>query len=187
MIIGPLTRSGMDEAGTLQEVRDFMALVADVRERAGRRVAFMLVHHENKGGQVSGAWEGAGDTLLHVTGQGHGRTRLYFQKARWSSAHHATALEPAWADGEGFAVDDSPELDDDTLAEQILAFIGENPGTGWAKVEKATPGIERPAPAKRSCPAIRRRADPQRRQERRSRCRDSGVPGAPRSASLSSR
>lgn len=92
-IVGPVTRSGMNEAGTLQEVRDFMALVAAVRELSGRPVAFVLIHHENKGGQVSGAWEGAGDTLFHVQGQGHGRTRLHVQKARWSSAHHATTLQ----------------------------------------------------------------------------------------------
>src|SRR5262249_2646954 len=87
-IVGPVTRSRMNEAGTLQEVRDFAALVAEVRRPAGRRITFLLVHHENKGGQVSGAGEGAGDTLLHVQAQGHGRTRLYVQKARWSSNHH---------------------------------------------------------------------------------------------------
>ena len=78
---------------------------------------FVLVHHENKGGKVSGAWEGVGDTLLHVQGQGHGRTRLYVQKARWSSSHHATSLQLVWTDGEGFEVEDKPELDDDTIAD----------------------------------------------------------------------
>jgi hypothetical protein len=141
VIAGPITRLGMNEAGTLQEVRDFMALVADARARTGRRVTFVLVHHENKGGQVSGAWEGAGDTLLHVQGQGHGRTRLYVQKARWSSAHHATALNLVWTDGDGFAVEDKPELEDDALAELILDAVRTEPGTGWTKVEKAISGI----------------------------------------------
>jgi hypothetical protein len=139
-IVGPVTRSGMNEAGTLQEVRDFMALVAAVREQAGRRVAFVLVHHENKGGQVSGAWEGAGDTLFHVQGQGHGRTRLHVQKARWSSAHHATTLYLVWSDGDGFALEDKPELDDNALADLIIAAITENPGAGWTKVEAAVRG-----------------------------------------------
>ena len=79
----------MDAAGTLQEVRDFMALVEELRRATERRLTVVLVHHENKGGQVSGAWEGAGDTLCHVQGQGHGRTRLFFQKARWASEQHA--------------------------------------------------------------------------------------------------
>jgi AAA domain len=140
-IVGPVTRSGMNEAGTLQEVRDFMALVNQVRESSGRRIAFVLVHHENKGGQVSGAWEGAGDTLFHVQGQGHGRTRLYVQKARWSSAHHATTLHLVWSDGDGFAVDETPELDDDTIAELIVDAIHHDPGTGWTKVEAKVRGI----------------------------------------------
>jgi hypothetical protein len=130
----------MREAGTLQEVRAFLSLVDAVRQESGRRVTFIVVHHENKGGQVSGAWEGCGDTLLHVQGQGHGRTRLYFQKARWSSAHHATTLHLLWTEGEGFAVEDKPELDDETVAELILTYADEHPGTGWGKLEKAAQG-----------------------------------------------
>jgi putative DNA primase/helicase len=141
VIVGPVARSGMHDAGTLQEVRDFMALVDNVRERSARRVAFVLVHHENKGGKVSGAWEGAGDTLFHVQGQGHGRTRLYVQKARWSSESHATSLNLLWTDGEGFAVEERPELDDEALAELIVAGVRENPGTGWMKVRDTIKGV----------------------------------------------
>lgn len=140
-IVGPVARSGMNDAGTLQEVRDFMLLVVAVRRLAGRHVTFVLVHHESKGGKVSGAWEGAGDTLLHVQAQGHGRTRLYIQKARWSSKYHATSLNLVWTDGEGFQTVDAPELDDETLGEQIVEYIRANPGTPWGKVEEATKGI----------------------------------------------
>jgi putative DNA primase/helicase len=142
VIVGPTTRVGMDEAGTLQQVRDFMQLVADVRRQAGRPVVFVLVHHENKGGKVSGAWEGAGDTLLHVSGQGQGSTRLYIQKARWASSYHATTLRLMWTDGEGFAIADQTEITDTDLAEQIIAAIGVNPGTGWTRIEEATPGVK---------------------------------------------
>jgi hypothetical protein len=140
VIVGPVTRSGMNEAGTLQEVRDFMALVARTRELSNRRVAFVLIHHENKGGKVSGAWEGAGDTLFHVQGQGHGRTRLFIQKARWSSEHHAKALHLVWAAGDGFAVEERVELDDDAISELIEAYVREHAGTGWTKAEQAVEG-----------------------------------------------
>jgi hypothetical protein len=143
VIVGPVTRSGMNEAGTLQEVRDFMALVDDVRTLSVRHVVVVLIHHENKGGQVSGAWEGAGDTLFHVQAQGHGRTRLYVQKARWSSEQHGTTMQLLWADGDGFTVEDKPEVDDETLAEQIVAVIAADPGLSWGKVEEATPGVAR--------------------------------------------
>jgi archaellum biogenesis ATPase FlaH len=141
LIVGPVSRAGMNDAGTLQEIRDFMELVADVRQLSGRAVAIILIHHENKGGKVSGAWEGSGDTLLHVQGQGHGRTRLYIQKARWASEWHAKTLNLVWADGESFTVQDPDEVSDDQLADQILAVISSDPGTGWVKVEKAIKGV----------------------------------------------
>jgi hypothetical protein len=140
VIIGQLAAAGMNEAGTLQEVRQFIGLCNDVRRRSGRHVTFVLIHHENKGGKVSGAWEGAGDTLLHVQGMGHGRTRLHVQKARWSTSWHAQTLELLWTEGESFAVVDKPEVSDDDLAALLLAFIGESPGTGWKRVEDGTSG-----------------------------------------------
>lgn len=143
VIIGPVSRSGMNEAGTLQQVRDFTELVSEVRDLSGRRLVVVLIHHENKGGQVSGAWEGAGDTLFHVQAQGPGSVRLHFQKVRWSSAWHKKTLQLAWADGEGFEVEDKPELDDETIAAQLLSAIRHEPGTAWGKVEKATPGVNR--------------------------------------------
>jgi hypothetical protein len=141
VIVGPLTASGMDLPGTLQECRAFLQLVEEVRVLSGRRFANVLIHHENRGGAVSGAWEGAGDTLLHVQQQGRGQLRLLFQKARWSSEHHATALLLAWADGESFAVEEKPELDDETIAERILSAISADPGIGWTRVAEQTPGM----------------------------------------------
>ncbi len=143
VICGPVTCAGMNAAGTLQEVRDFLVLVGDVRRRSGRRLVVILVHHENKGGKVSGAWEGAGDTLLHVSAQGHGRLRLHFQKARWASDYHATTLQLLWAAGDSFEVEEKDELDDETIGELIVARIDEHPGTTWGAVEKATPGMSR--------------------------------------------
>ena len=141
VIIGPLAASGMLGPGTPQEVREFLAFCADVRRRAGRPVTFIVIHHENKGGKVSGAWEGAGDTLIHVTGKGNGQVRLYVQKARWSSTWHARTLELRWTDGEGFEIDDRPEVSDDDIAERVLGESGNDPGVGASKVEKAITGV----------------------------------------------
>ena len=140
VMLGPITRAGMNEAGTLQEVRDYSALLADVRSRAGRPVTFVLVHHENKGGTVSGAWEGAGDTLIHVQAQGHGRTRLYFQKCRWSSEHHGTTIQLAWTEGEGFAVTDEPVRDDNSIADDLLAAVLSQGGASWNTIERSVSG-----------------------------------------------
>jgi hypothetical protein len=140
VVAGPVSRLGMNEAGTLQEVRDFMVLVDEVRERSGRRLAVVLIHHENKGGKVSGAWEGSGDTLFHVLGQGHGRLRLYFQKARWSSSHHATTLQLVWAEGEGFELAEGEPARPERTWDDIATFVLEHGGCAWNKVDKAVPG-----------------------------------------------
>jgi hypothetical protein len=139
VVIGPLTSSGMDEAGTLQQVRAFLRLVDDVRALSGRPVAIILVHHENRGGKVSGAWEGAGDTLLHVLQQGHGKLRVFIQKARWASERHATALQLAWAEGEGFTVEDEPDRPE-RVWDGIEEFVLEQGGCNWNMVDKAVSG-----------------------------------------------
>lgn len=130
LFVGPLVSSGMEAAGTLQEVRAFIALVDEVRLIANRELAVVLVHHENKGGKVSGAWEGAGDTLLHAQQQGHGKLRLYVQKARWAGELHATSLHLAWAEGDSFErLDDQPATDQevyDVLASYVLANGGKS-------------------------------------------------------------
>jgi hypothetical protein len=120
LIAGPVTRLGMDEAGTLQQVRDFMKLVADVRSKSFRRLVVVLVHHQNKAGTASGAWEGAGDTLIHVEARGHGGTALRIEKARWSSEHHGAKLDLAWAPGEGFTVKDERDY-----AAEIERLLGD--------------------------------------------------------------
>lgn len=141
VLVGPVVMAGMTEAGTLREVRDFLTHLADVRARSGRPVTFLLVHHENRAGKVSGAWEGAVDALFHVTGMGHGRTRLHIQKARWASTWHGKTLELRWEPGASFSVDDTPKISDDDLIEQLLAIIGATPGITASKAEKAVQGV----------------------------------------------
>jgi len=116
VIAGPVNRLGMDEAGTLQQVRDFLRAVHEIRKKSGRPLAVILVHHENKGGSVSGAWEGAGDTLLHVENHSSGKTILHIQKARWSSIRHGTKLDLSWADNDGFTVEDDRDYRADIKA-----------------------------------------------------------------------
>ncbi len=104
VILGPLTAIGMNEAGTLQETRAFGKLMNEVRVLSTRPVTFIVVHHENKAGSVSGTWENVGDTLLHVFGNTHGTTTVHVQKARWGRSMQGKQLKLAWTDDEGFAV-----------------------------------------------------------------------------------
>lgn len=140
VIVGPLTTIGMDEAGTLQEVRAFVELLGLLRARLTRPLSSILVHHENRGGKTSGMWEPAVDTLLHVTAQGNGKTRLFFQKTKWSSRWSKQTLHLRWTDGEGFEVEEKKELDSDAVATLILDAVRADPGTGWSKVEEQIKG-----------------------------------------------
>jgi hypothetical protein len=121
VIAGPVVTLGMDTAGTLQEVRAFMALIHDIRRRLDRPLTVLLVHHENKGGAVSGAWEGAGDTLLHATSPANGMTNIYIQKARWASESHHRTLKLEWADGDSFEVASEHQRDAIGEVAELLA------------------------------------------------------------------
>jgi AAA domain len=120
LIVGPLAAVGWEDLGTLQEVRAFMGVVAEFRHQTGRSLTVVMIHHENKGGKVSGSFEGAGDTLLHAEVKSRGKTHLTFQKTRWSSEWHKRRLELEWTDGEGFEPVEEPERD---LVAEITAWM----------------------------------------------------------------
>jgi hypothetical protein len=82
-----------------------------VRGRLDRPLTVVLAHHENKAGDVAGAWEGVPDTLAHVQARGNGATRLLWQKVRWGTSLHGKAWTLLWRDGEGFEVDEAPGAD----------------------------------------------------------------------------
>jgi len=144
LILGPLVSAGeFPTGGTPDEINRFEKHIGDLRGLTSRSFALWLVHHENKAGRVSGAWERLPDTFIHVTEQGNGRTHLHWQKARHASSLHGTDTTLIWAAGETYTVEEKPSLDDDTVADQILAYVRDQPGTGWSPLEKATPGVAR--------------------------------------------
>jgi hypothetical protein len=116
LLAGPIRRLGLDGGGTPAETVAFMALLDRIRRDAHRPIAVGLVHHENKGGDISGAFEAEFDTVIHVKpGEGRDRTQLYFRKSRWSSKIHRSRATLAWTDGEGFDLVES-DLDADRTA-----------------------------------------------------------------------
>ena len=104
LMVGPLATIGMIGGGTPDEIKAFTGLLDDLNARSLRAFGVWIIHHENKAGDVSGAWERAPDTLLHVQAQGNGFTRLYWDKTRWSDEHHKTTLDLVWAEGRSFRV-----------------------------------------------------------------------------------
>lgn len=105
VIAGPIRRLGLEGGGTPAETVAFMELLKPLREKSGRPIAIVLVHHENKGGDISGAFEAEFDTVIHVKADGRDRTQLYFRKSRWSSKIHRSRATLAWiAESEGFVI-----------------------------------------------------------------------------------
>ena len=134
VIAGPLSGLGTTGGGTLDEVREFTDLMRAVRELASSPIAFLLVHHENKAGSISGAWEGTTDTTIHVQALGHGRVRVFWQKARWCSALHKTTTQLLWADGDTFSIEEREEITADSMVDGLLEAVRLLPGGSWSKI-----------------------------------------------------
>ncbi len=110
VVVGPLASLGAKGTGTPDDVSDFAALIADMRSRTEQPFALWIVHHENKAGDVSGAWERLPDTLVHVSAQGNGKTRVLWRKVRWSSRLHNTSVTLTWDDA-NFKIEEKRDRD----------------------------------------------------------------------------
>jgi hypothetical protein len=110
--MGPLASIGAKGGGTPDDINEFGELVTSLRSLCRRPFALWIVHHENKAGKVSGAWERVPDTLVHVQAQGNGRTRIHWQKVRWSSELHDAAWNLTWDGTGGFLREESAKTRD---------------------------------------------------------------------------
>jgi hypothetical protein len=137
---GPVQRLGVEGGGTPAEIQAFVNLLEQVRAELDRPLAYELIHHENKAGEVSGAWEGATDTLVHVQARGNGNTAIVWRKVRWASELHGRTWKLHWREGESFEIDDTPETTDDAIAEQLLALVREAPGKSWNRYDPHVQG-----------------------------------------------
>ncbi len=137
---GPVQRLGVTGGGTPEEVAAFVGLIEQVRADLDRPLAGTFVHHENKGGTVSGAWEGVPDTLAHVSAQGNGCTRVEWEKVRWGSDLHGRIWKLLWRDGEGFELDETPEVTDEDIRAAVLDAVEANPGCSAKALDGAGKG-----------------------------------------------
>ena len=135
LIAGPVQRLGVEGGGTTAEVQAFLRLLDELRAELDRPLAYSLIHHENKAGDVSGAWEGNCDTLMHVQARGNGHTAVRWGKVRWGSSLHGKSWKLLWRSGEAFELDETPETTDEEIADQIVHAVRESPGASWNKIE----------------------------------------------------
>lgn len=102
--MGPGAEIGMVGAGSPADVTAFGNRIRDLRDKCMRPIAIGIVHHENKGGDVSGAWDRWSDTLIRVELDSDKTTDVYFHKARHSSKRHRTTMVLAWAENESYTL-----------------------------------------------------------------------------------
>lgn len=153
VFMGPLVTLGMVGGGTPDEVSAFEALVGQTRSECSKPFALWIVHHENKAGDVSGAWERVPDTLCHIQAQGNGHTRLHWRKARWSSESHGTSLDLVWREGRSFSVREDEAIDHHA---ELLGALGDE----WLTYKEAAKLIGRKeTPTKEALSDLVRRGD----------------------------
>lgn len=140
IVAGPIKRLGLQGGGTPEEVQAFLLLLEEVKQRLGRPLAYDLTHHPNKAGSVSGDWEGTGDTLVRLDKRGPRASTLTWEKVRWGGMLQGTAWKLAWADGERFEIEETPDRTEEDIAAEMLGFVAANPGTTWSPVQKKLKG-----------------------------------------------
>lgn len=140
VIAGPVARLGAKGGGTPEEIQNFVDLLELVRAKLDRPLAYELIHHENKQGEVSGAWEGATDTLVHVQARGNGHTAIVWRKARWAHELHGKTWKLNWRDGERYELDDTPETTDEEIAAKLLELVAVQPGGSWNAYDELLSG-----------------------------------------------
>jgi hypothetical protein len=140
LMAGPVLQLGVKGGGTPSEITEFMKLVDRVRVDLSRPLAVVLVHHDNKAGTVSGAWEGMTDTLAHVYAYGNGTTRIEWEKVRWGSTLHGTTWKLRWSGDLDFELDDTPARTDDDVEADVLHQIMTNPGINTSGLYAAVVG-----------------------------------------------
>lgn len=127
VVAGPLRGLGIEGPGAPSETDAFLGLLKDAG--LGTDLAWWIVHHTNKAGQISGDWDRQPDLLLRLTYEGKRRNRLAFEKVRWGNqGREPLVLE--WLDeGTGYRIiDTSPEeIDWHDLRDRVLATIAGHP------------------------------------------------------------
>jgi hypothetical protein len=155
IVLGPLATIGMIGGGTPDEISAFENLLRELRSLIARPVAFWIIHHENKSGDVSGAWERVPDTLVHIQSAGNGYTRFVIRKARWSSEYHGRTLNLVWEDHRSFSV--AEDVIRDLYDETLEAFRADD---AWRTVKETARLVSmRESEAKSVLAELTRRGD----------------------------
>jgi hypothetical protein len=141
----PTLGLGVAGSGRPEETQQFVDWLVECGLES--TVAFWLVHHENKAGQISGDWGRHADTKVQLQQDGgQPRTKLVWEKTRWATL--PTDEQPRscileWVvETKGYVV---VELDacgasESELRARIDVFLAEHPWSSTTTVEREVKG-----------------------------------------------
>ncbi len=102
IIAGPIKKIGFRGGGTPDDVETFMQSVDEFRDMCERDLCVVFLHHTNKTGTVSGAWDGEGDTLIRAERKNR-TTTLTMEKVRHGERYSGMKIKLTWEDAESGA------------------------------------------------------------------------------------
>jgi hypothetical protein len=126
LVANPVSAIG-GAGATLPETRPFMAGVDRFRRATGRPLSVLLIHHDNVAGQVSGAWPGVVDTLIHVEAPKLGHIAVRFVKPRHAPGRQGQVLNLAYAPGESFREAEAQRAEDRNIGPEVERWVAEHP------------------------------------------------------------
>jgi hypothetical protein len=140
VVAGPLLSLGAPTEGKPGDTQAFVDLLR--RDCGLGRWAYLLVHHWNKGGAISGDWGRHADTLLEATeGEAPETTRLAIRKQRWGHKPPKPLVLQWILDSEGYELFDTTaaKATDEDYEQRILDYLAEHP---WATTDELENDVE---------------------------------------------
>jgi hypothetical protein len=139
----PTLGLGVAASGRPNETQEFVDWLVECGLKSKR--AFWLLHHENKGGQISGDWGRHPDTKVLLQKDGNRqRTKLDWDKTRFATlTEEEKSYMLEWVvETQGYEVVplDAAGVSEDELDERLDAYLSEHPFTATGKVLKVVKG-----------------------------------------------
>lgn len=140
VMAGPLRDLALgvsSKPGTPEETSAFVALLKEAG--LGTELAWWIVHHQNKQGQISGDWDRHPDTLIRYSYTGKRRNELIWEKVRHGDQGRAPMVLEWLDQGVGYRIIDTsvPDVDWNELEEKVRGTIKLLPGCSGNDVYKA--------------------------------------------------
>ncbi len=139
----PTLGLGVSASGRPDETQQFVDWLVECGLKS--TLAFWLLHHENKAGQISGDWGRHPDTKVFLQRDGsHQRTKLDWAKTRWATLEPAdkTVMLEWVTETQGYTVTElaTTTASDSELDEPLNAYLMAHPASSTREAHAGVKG-----------------------------------------------